>query len=80
LIYDMKSQNYKTMQPKHQLNVTDLGYGHHGRRTDDHRKDEGERDPPNRQVVSLCFSKDAKFLACILSDQFLDTKALIYDI
>jgi hypothetical protein len=38
------------------------------------------REPPNRQVVSLCFSKDAKFLAVIMSDQYDETKALIYDI
>ena len=69
------------MQSKYQISISDLCYGHHGRRTmvvDDPLK-EG-REPPNRQVVSLCFSKDAKFLAVIMSDQYDETKALIYDI
>jgi hypothetical protein len=43
LIYDMKSQNYKTMSPKYTVNISDLAYGHHGKRGEDHggyKKDE----------------------------------------
>jgi hypothetical protein len=62
LIYDLKSNNYKQMVPKYQFNLCDLAYGHHGRR--EHKSDENT----TRTLVSLNFSKDAKFLAAILTD------------
>lgn len=46
---------------------------------DDKNKAGQEDDQPQKNIVSLSFSSDNKYLAIVLSDKNLDTKALIYD-
>ena len=38
-----------------------------------------EQEPTTKNIVSLSFSKDNKYMAAILTDASLDTRAIIYD-
>ena len=80
LIYDMKSHNFKNLGPKYVINISDVAYGHSRHRNAQDAGADGQRDPPRRFVASLCFSKDTKYLAVLVSDQYMETKAVIYDI
>lgn len=40
---------------------------------------EDQREPSQKVIVSLGFSKDGKSIAVVMSDQYLDTKAVLYD-
>jgi hypothetical protein len=83
-IYDFRSKTYKK-----QIDMTEAIYGHAGSKgakqfeskanTGGTDGGEDQREPSQRVVVSIGFSKDSKTLAVVMSDQYLDTKAILYD-
>ena len=73
-IYDFKQvTNPKLVKS---INMSELVYG--SLRVKE--ADKGtEQEPTTKNIVSLSFSKDNKYMAAILTDASMDTRAIIYD-
>ena len=86
--YDFKNVDFKknNLAPKYlkTVNISEFVYqAIYKKSSNHHSKDfetkQAEEEQPQKHIISLSFSKDNKYLAIILSDKNLDTKACIYD-